>query len=474
MITLRKFQREFIRRATSPEIDTACLSLPRGNGKSTLAGYLASRILTPSDPLFRAGSESVVLAASLEQGRIVYRAARDMLADSSDYRFADSFTRVQITHKATKTALQVRGSNPKTVMGLNNCPYVLADEPGSWLTTGGSQMFDVIQSSMGKPDSPLTAVYLGTLAPASGGWWPELVERGNSRSTYVQVLQGDLATWDSWHTIRRANPLVNVSPEFRKKLLEERDAARADTRLKARFLSYRLNIPTGDESTMLVTVAEWKDAMRRPIGLPIGAPIVAIDLGGGRAWSAAVAIWRSGMVDAIALAPGIPSISDQERRDRVPSGTYQRLVDAGVLRVSPGLQVQPVGQLWEAIGDKWGRPVRVVCDRFRLSELQDAVQGRALIETRVTRWSEAAADVRALRRLVKDGPLSVAPGAAALITTSLAVSKVVSDDQGSVRLAKDVKNNVARDDVAAALLLAAGAFDRAGSSVPRPARARVI
>ena len=97
LITLRKFQREFIRRATSPEIDTAALSLPRGNGKSTLAGYLAARILTPSDPLFRAGSESVVLAASLEQGRIVYRAARDMLADSDDYRFADSFTRVQIT-----------------------------------------------------------------------------------------------------------------------------------------------------------------------------------------------------------------------------------------------------------------------------------------------------------------------------------------------------------------------------------------
>ena len=78
----------------------------------------------------------------------------------------------------------------------------------------------------------------------------ELVARGNSRSTYVQVLQGDLATWDSWHTIRKANPLVNVSPEFRRKLLEERDAARADTRLKARFLSYRLNIPTADESAL--------------------------------------------------------------------------------------------------------------------------------------------------------------------------------------------------------------------------------
>ena len=30
-----------------------------------------------------------------------------------------------------------------------------------------------------------------------------------------------------------------------------------------------------------------------------GAPIVAIDLGGGRAFSAAVAVWRGGRVEAV-------------------------------------------------------------------------------------------------------------------------------------------------------------------------------
>ena len=51
-----------------------------------------------------------------------------------------------------------------------------------------------------------------------------------------------------------------------------------------------------------------------------GAPIVAIDLGGGRAFSAAVAVWRSGRPcrGSVAVAPGLPGLDEQERRDRVP------------------------------------------------------------------------------------------------------------------------------------------------------------
>ena len=459
---LRKFQKQFIAKATSPEIDTCVLSLPRGNGKSTLAGHLAARILTPTDPLFRAGSESVIVAATLEQGRIVYRFARDILGqDNPQYRFADSLTRIHITHKATKTALQVRGSNAKNVMGLTNCPYVLADEPGAWETNGGELMFDAIQTAQGKPGSPLTALYIGTLAPASSGWWPELVAGGSNGDTYVQVLQGNKDTWDSWQTIRKANPLTAIDAKFRKKLLSERDAARLDTRKKARFMSFRLNVPTGDESQILLTVEDFKIAQGRPAGLPADRPIVGIDLGGGRAWSAAVAIWQSGRIEAMAVAPGIPDLHEQERRDRVPSGTYRKLVDRGVLEIAEGLRVQPPAALWRAVLERWGYPARVVCDRFRLAELQDSIQGDCFIEPRVTRWSEAASDVRSLRKGFQDGPFSLVESSAPLLAASLSVAYVKGDDQGNTRLAKRDKDNRARDDVAAALLLAAGAFDRA-------------
>ena len=258
MIELRRFQREFLRRALAPGIKTAALSLPRANGKSQLAGYLGARILDPADPLFTPGTESIVTAASLEQGRIIYRFTRDLLGDNPDYRFSDSLTRVQILHKPTRTALQVRSSNSKGVLGLVNTPYVVADEPGAWGAAEGAAMYDAISTAIGKPNSPLKAIFIGTLAPSTGGWWPELIARGSHGTTYVQALQGDRETWDSWHTIRKANPLTAISPEFRARLLEERDEARGDSRLKARFLSFRLNVPTADESEMLLTVDDFE------------------------------------------------------------------------------------------------------------------------------------------------------------------------------------------------------------------------
>ena len=120
----------------------------------------------------------------------------------------------------------------------------------------------------------------------------------------------------------------------------------------------------------------------------------------------------------------------------------------------------PPSQLVGAILRSWGRPAVIVCDRFRLPELQDAVGGRIRLVARVSRWSDAAADIRALRALAKDGPLAVAPGSRLLLAASLAAAEVKNDDAGNVRLVKRGTNNTARDDVAAAAILAAGAFTR--------------
>lgn len=461
MIDLRPFQREFISQAVRPEIDTACLSTPRGNGKSALGGHLVTRILDPDDDLFRPGTESVLCAASIEQARIVFRFARADLEPTGRYRFLDSHTRIGITHKETNTRLRVIGSNGKTAMGLVGCPWAICDEPGSWLTNGGTLLHDAIQTAQGKPSSPLKALYIGTLAPATGGWWHDLIAGGSHGSVYVQALQGNPDKWSQWSEIRRCNPLAEISADFRKKLLAERDEARRDTRLKARFLSYRLNIPTGDESDMLLTVDDWKRALDRPVGIPAGRPVVGIDLGYNRAWSAAVAIFDSGVIDAIAVAPGIPAIAQLEKRDRVPGGSYQRLVDNGSLRIAEGLRVQPPAQLIEAIREEWGTPANneITCDFFRLADLQDCI-GRIRVITRRTRWSEAGEDIRALRKMMKDGPLSVTKNARGLLSASLSAAMVKPDDSGNVRMVKRGTNNQARDDVAAALVLAAGQFHR--------------
>ena len=203
--------------------------------------------------------------------------------------------------------LRVIGSNGKTAMGLVGCPWAICDEPGAWETTGGQLLFDAIETAKGKPGSPLRSLYLGTLAPSTDGWWHELALSKSGRGRAVLCLQGDREKWDSWREVARVNPLTKVSAKFRKQLRAELKAAVADSRLKARFLSYRLNLPSADEATMLLTVDDFERMAERDVAEPAGRPIVAIDLGGGRAWSAATAIWQSGRIEAIAVAPGIPA-----------------------------------------------------------------------------------------------------------------------------------------------------------------------
>ena len=463
---LEPFQRRFLAAATGPNVHLAALSLPRGNGKSRLAAYLVERILNPADPLFRPGTESVLCAASIEQARIVFRFARAELEPLGGYRFIDSATRAAILHKATNTRLRVLGSNGKTAFGLVNCPWVVADEPGSWETVGGQLLFDAIETAKGKPNSPLRSLYIGTVAPSVSGWWADLATSKSGQGRVVMTLQGDRERWDDWREVARVNPLTKVSADFRRQLRSELKAAIADSRLKARFLSYRLNLPSADESTMLLSVDDFERLVERPVAPPDGRPIVGIDLGSGRAWSAATAIWESGRVECLAVAPGIPDVAAQERRDQVPAGTYAMLVASGKLRLADGLRVQPPAALYRAVVEEWGQPELVICDRFRINELSDCVNGTQVIP-RVSRWSESGDDIRALRRLVKDGPLSLEEGSRPLLAASLSVAMIKSDDSGNVRLIKKGSNNASRDDVAAALVLGAGIYQRSRSQPKR-------
>ena len=425
--------------------------------------------MTPGEALFEEGAEYLLCAASIEGARHVYRPIRAELEPTGDYTFLDSQMRLGITHRPTNTKLRVMSSNAKTAFGIVGSPLLVADEPGAWEIVGGGLLHDAIQTAQGKPLSSLRVIYVGTMAPmgAPGHWFYDLVDAGTQGSIYVQSLVGDADTWDRWATIRKVNPLKAKYAESRAVLLEERDQARADSRLKARFLSYRLNLPTADESSMLLTVDDWKLAAARPEGLPVGKPIIGVDLGGGRAWSAAVAMWESGRMEAIACAPGIPDLADQERRDNVSAGVYGKLMESGALTLAQGLRVQPPSALWEAICDRWGVPVKIVCDRFRLAELRDTVGNSCAIEPRVTQWSSSSADIRALRKLARDGPLSVDPVSRNLLVVSMSAAHVENDKAGNVRLTKRATDNKARDDVAAAAVLACGAWERASAAPVR-------
>ena len=176
---LRRFQKQFLDRALADDVDTAVLSIPRGNGKSFLAAHILTRCLTPGDALFVSGAEYLQCAGSIEQARIVFRFVRADLEATGEYRFLDSATRIGICHKPTNTRLRVLSSNGKTGMGIVGCPILVCDEAGSWETVGGQLMWDAITTAQGKPGSKMRVILIGTVAPAMSGWWPELVADGS-------------------------------------------------------------------------------------------------------------------------------------------------------------------------------------------------------------------------------------------------------------------------------------------------------
>ena len=181
---LRPFQRRFVKAVESGRFDVCALSLPRGNGKSWLAAELCRRALTPGDTLFAPGYESVLLAASLEQARIVFKFVRRALEGDSSYRFQDSANRVGVIHRPTNTRIRALGSNGKTAMGLGaDTALAICDEPACWETVGGQLLADAVfyvARQTGQPD----ASGLHRHDIASRGWWlvAGVDRRGNVRT----------------------------------------------------------------------------------------------------------------------------------------------------------------------------------------------------------------------------------------------------------------------------------------------------
>ena len=470
---LAPFQRRFLRGAFRPGILKAVLCCPRGAGKSTICGWLLAEALDPDGALFVPGSESVLVAGSMDQARAVFGFLRRSCGED-DYRYQDSGQRVGATHKDTNTRVRVASSDAKRAFGIVGARLIVGDEPGAWQERGGALMYDALETSGGKNET--TLILIGTRAPgAAGGWWRTLVDHEDDPATYVQVHDapvdedGEVPDWSSWKTIRRANPLIGFNPFLRPKLEEELRKAKRSDDAKRRFVSYRLNRPQQPASEVLVTVDQWRAVEARSVPHAEGRPVVGVDVGSTRSWSTAAILWRNGRLDAVAVMPGVPNVDRLEALDAKPAGTYSRLVAAGVVTVDEGRRVVQVRTLIDRVL-AYG-PMAIVCDRFRLPEVQDAVAGRCPVVPRVTRWSESTEDVQATRRLALDGDLAVVPAVRPLYRLTLAEAQVQEDDDNSVRLVKRTQSHRHRDDLAKALTLAAGLMARLPAT--RPVAVRV-
>ena len=450
-------------------VDIAALSVSRGNGKSWLCGKLVARSLTPGDPLHEPAVENILVAASRPQAGIVLDFARAALGEGPEYRWRED----GVTHLASRARVRIVSSDARRALGLGaNVRLIVADEPGAWSPTAGRRLWDAITTALGK--RRMTVVAVGTLAPAPltgpASWWPSFVSAGSGDGRHVSLLQADSERWEDFQEVLRVNPVAAINPHLRRALEREHKVALGSDRAARTFKQYRLNIP-GDplETQPLITTAEWARVCARAVPGCEGSPVIGIDLGGTRSWSAASAIWPSGRVEAWALAPGVPSLADQEREDHVHEGTYSELVRSGGLAVDAGRAVPGIERLLARI---WAwEPLAIVCDNYRASELHQAVGGRVKIIERARSGGEATSNIQALRSRLLDSEAGVSESSRALLGASWSQTNLVVGPDGLARVTK-LDERRSRDDAAAALLLAAG--EQARRPAPVKLRGAVI
>ena len=457
---LLPFQQRFVaaltRKHGAPEIGICCT--PRAQGKSWLCGQLIGRSLTPGDALHEAGVGNVLVASSRSQAAITLEFARQAVGDVPGIRWSNDGA----IHVSSRARIKIISSDARRSLGLGaHARWLFCDEPSAWSPQAGRRLFDSMRTALGKRKCQI--VLCGTVAPSPtqgpGSWWPELVKAGSGAGVHLELLQADETKWREWAECLRVNPAHLVNPYLEKTLRREFDEALKSERAALPFRQYRLNLP-GGESTgeqPLITAAEWAKVCARPVPECEGQPIIGVDLGGSRSWSAACAVWPNGRIAAWCVTPGEPGLAEQARDDQVPEGAYAELARSGGLTVDEGQHVPSVERLLSRV---WAwEPGAIVCDSYRVQEVHKAVQGRVRVIERARGHGEATSNVQSLRSLLLDTASGATEASRALLAVAFEQTALTIDSSGITKVTK-ARAKRSRDDAAAALLLAAGELAR--------------
>ena len=455
----------------------AGLSVARGNGKSALLAAVASAMVDPVGPLHGTRREVVVAAASFAQGRIIFEdvlaflAARYDLGDRSEWRRQDSANLASLEYRPSGARVRCVGSDPGNAHGLRPA-LALLDEPSQWAPATADRMHAAIRTGLGKtPGSKLIA--LGTRPADDGHWFARLL----ASAPYAQIhaARSDDPPFRA-RTLRRANPSYDHLPSLRAQLAEEAVDARRDPDALASWRALRLNLGTDDTArSVLLDAAAWQraSALPEPEAAPRGGYCLGIDLGTSAAMSAAAAYFRDGRLEAVAVFPQTPDLAARGLSDGV-GRLYVRMHERGEL-VLAGRRVSDIPSLLAEVLARWGAPSAVIVDRWREAELRDALDAArfptAAVVVRGSGYRDGAQDVRDFRRaLLSD---RVRPSGSLLLASAMAEARVVTDPSGNAKLSKGAQGGRrmrARDDAAAASVLAVAAGYREWHAAPRTAR----
>ena len=464
-LSLLPWERRFLRGVFRPGVQSAGLSVGRGNGKTTLlAGVGAATLI---GPLATVRGDTVIVASSFEQARICFEHVLAFLEGClgqrtlrETFRVWDTAQQGAIQHRETGARVRCIGSDPRRAHGLSPV-LVLADEPAQWESSKSSAMVAALRTAMGKqPGARFVAI--GTRPADPEHWFAKLLESAD----YAQVHAAE-RTDPKFHrrTWRKANPSLPAMPDLLLALEAEATLARRDPAMLAAFDALRLNLGTADtERAMLLDAGTWVEIEGEADAT--GPTYWGVDLGSTAAQSAIACYWpRTGRLEAVAAFPAIPSLEQRGLTDAV-GRLYAECWNRGEL-LTLGENTVPVDELVRAASQRWGAPSGLAADRWREGELRDALKLSGLpvapLELRGQGYKDGAEDVRTFRRACLEG--KVTPSQSLLLASAMAEARTVTDPSGNSKLAKGSEGGRrlrARDDAAAAAILAVAT----GAKVP--------
>ena len=458
---LLPWQRRFLRGAFRQPGDSG-LSTGRGNGKTTFSASIACAAVDVGGPLVAPMAESLLVASSFDQGLIAFRHMLHFLRPSLDrhggrFRIQDSANRATIQDRETGAMIRVLGSDPRRLHGAAP-KLLLLDEVAQWPPERVEPMLAALRTSRGKiPGS--RALWLGTRPATADHPFQRALDGHGVGFSLSYAAPKDSPPFRA-RTWRRANPGLDHFPDLLAVIRQEAVDARRDPAALASFRALRLNqgVPA-TLSSVLIDADTWRGAMELPAEGPTRAReyTLGIDLGQNAAMSAASAYFRSGELEAVAVFPELPGLGERGLADGV-GRLYLDMAARGELILS-GRRVSDVRELLRQALARWGRPVAVVCDRWRVAELRQSLESiRFPLVDLVERgqgFKDGGADVREFRAAVLAD--QVRPERSLLLSAAMAEARAVTDPAGNAKLSKGSqggRRRAARDDAAAAAILA--------------------
>ena len=459
--------------------DDAALSMGRAGGKSTFCAAIACATVDVDGPLVEPMAETLLVASSFDQGLICFRHMLHFLAPSFEahprrFRVQDSANRATITDRETGAMVRVLGSDPRRLHGAAP-KLLLYDEVAQWPPERVGPMLAALKTSRGKvPGS--RALWLGTRPSAPDHPFQKALDGHGVGFALCYAAPKDAPPFRR-STWKRANPGLDHLPDLEAVIRQEAEDAKRDESAMQSFRALRLNQGVADTVVaVLVDADTWRGVQALPEpDTRANEYILGLDLGQNAAMSAGACYRRDGTLEAVACFPELPSLGERGLADGV-GDLYRRMAERGEL-FQAGRRVSDLPALLRECLERWGRPVAIACDRWRLAELKqhlEAVQFPLtdLVE-RGQGFKDGGQDVRDFRAAVLGD--HVRPSRSLLLTAAMSEARVTGDPAGNWKLSKHVQGGRranARDDSAAAAIIAVAVGYRRWSAAPPRRRLR--